>query len=54
MQHQGGAEDLPVGVQIEGFRLQHVSYTADCIRIQQDAAQHCLFRLQVLWRYGIG
>ena len=54
MQHQGGAEDLTVGVQIKRFRLQHISNTPDRIGIQQDAAQHCFLRLKVLGRKRIG
>ena len=54
VQHQGGAEDLPVGVQIKRFRLQHIGHTPDCIGIQQDAAQHRFLRLQVLGRKRIG
>ena len=54
MQHQGGAEDLPVGVQIKRFRLQHIGHAPDCIGIQQDAAQHRFLRLQVLGRKRIG
>ena len=54
MKHQGGAEDLPVGVQIKRFRLQHIGHTPDRIGIQQDAAQHRFLRLQVLGRKRIG
>ena len=54
MQHQGGAKDLPVGIQVKSFRLQHTGHTPDCIGIQQDAAQHRFFRLQVLGRKRIG
>ena len=39
VQHQGGAEDLPVGTGVEGFRLQHISDPADGIGIEQDAAK---------------
>ena len=39
VQHQGGAEDLPVGTGVEGFRLQHISDPADGIGVEQDAAE---------------
>ena len=54
MQHQGGAEDLTVGVQIKRLRLQHIRHPADGIGIQQDAAQYRFLRFQVLGRDGIG
>ena len=54
MQHQGSAEDLTVGIEIEGLRLQHIRHPADGIRVQQDATQHRFLRLQILGRNGIG
>ncbi len=54
VQHQGGAVDLAVGAQVEGLRVQHLGHPTDGVGIEQDAAQHRLFGLQVLGRHGIG
>ena len=48
MKHQSCAEDLPMCVEIESFRLQYVSDAADGVRVQQDSTQHSFFGLQVL------
>ena len=43
-----------MGAEIKGLCLQHVGDAADGVWVEQDAAQHGLFGLQVLGRHRIG
>ena len=48
MQHQGRAEHLPMGIEVERLRLQDVGNPANGVWVEQDPTQHSFFGLNVL------